>query len=269
MTQWDDDTVSAVVAALYQGPERATSVAENLRAVDLAAREAARVGAAILICPEMSATGYNLGPLVAQRAEPSHGPIADEVGATARRYSIAIAYGYPELAAGAVYNSVQVVSASGTPLAHYRKTHLFGALDRDHFLPGMELVVQFDLSGIRCGLLTCYDVEFPETVRAHADAGTQWLIVPTGLMRPFERVAKTLVPARAYESQMFITYVNRCGTEAQVEYCGLSCAVAPDGTELARAGAAEQLIVTEIDLAVLEASRVVNTYLQDRRRDLY
>lgn len=255
--------------ALFQGPELSSEVARNLAAIEDAARDAAASGASILVCPEMSATGYNIGPLIAERAEPADGPIAARIADIARESGIALVYGYPEADAGVVYNSVQVIDPSGRPLANYRKTHLFGELDRSHFAPGEELTVQFDYAGIRCGILICYDVEFPEAVRAHADQGTQWLIVPTGLMSPYEFIAQKVVPARAYESQLYLTYVNRTGTEAELEYCGFTGAIAPDGTELARAGRHQELLIADIDLDVLHRSRKTNTHLEDRRTDLY
>ncbi|GGG20334.1 nitrilase [Rhodococcoides trifolii] len=252
--------------SLFQGPDSPDGIVD---AIDAAARAAAAAGARILVCPEMSATGYNIGHLIVERAEPADGPIAAAMADIARANDTAIVYGYPELADGAVYNSVRVIDRDGTALLNYRKTHLFGDLDRDHFTPGDTLVAQFDLDGIRCGVLVCYDVEFPEAVRAHADSGTEWLIVPTGLMTPYDLVATQVVPARAYESQMFVTYVNRCGVENGLEYVGLTCAIAPDGTELARAGRGEQLLTFDLDPAVVASSRGVNTHLDDRRPDLY
>ena len=87
----------------------------------------------------------------------------------------------------------------------------------------------------RIAILICYDIEFPEVARAHAESGTDILFVPTGLMAPFEVVSNILVPARAYENQLYVAYVNRCDVEAELRYCGLSCAISPDGTALARA----------------------------------
>ena len=127
----------------------------------------------------------------------------------------------------------------------------------------------FPFGGLTCGLLICYDVEFPEAVRAHAGAGVDLLLVPTGLMEPFGRIAEQLVPARAFESQLYIAYVNRCGRERTLEYCGLSTGAAPDGTVVARAGRDEALEFFEADPATLAEARIVNTYLQDRRTDLY
>lgn len=258
-----------VRASLFQGPEFSGDVSANLDAVGAAARGAAKAGAHILVTPEMSTTGYDIGDLVRARAEPFDGPIFGAVATIARDAGIAVVYGYPELTPEGIYNSVQVVGAEGRSLARYRKTHLFGDLDRVHFLPGNEPVVQFELGGVTTGLLVCYDVEFPENVRAHADAGSQWLVVPTGLMMPFDIVATHVVPARAYESQMFVSYVNRCGTETDLQYCGLTCTIAPDGSELARAGRAEESLVVDIDVAALSSSREINTHLVDRRLDLY
>ncbi|MGV7591986.1 nitrilase-related carbon-nitrogen hydrolase, partial [Mycobacterium kansasii] len=76
---------------------------------------------------------------------------------------------------------------------------------------GDELPVTFPLGGLTCGLLICYDVEFPEAVRAHAEAGTDLLLIPTGLMEPFGRIAEQVVPVRAFESQLYIAYTNHCG----------------------------------------------------------
>ena len=154
-------------------------------------------------------------------------------------------------------------------LASYAKTHLYGDVDRDAFVPGDVGVVQFRLDGLVAGLLVCYDVEFPEAVRAHALAGTELLVVPTGLMDPYGHIGTVLVPARAYESQVFVAYANRTGAEGEFVYCGASCVIAPDGTELARAGRGEELLVADVDPAVLTASRRVNTHLADRRPELY
>jgi nitrilase len=255
--------------ALFQGPETSGDVAANLAALDAAAAAASGADADLLVCPEMAVSGYNIGPLARERAEPADGPVYERVAGTARGHGLAIAYGYPELAGGGVYNATQVVDRDGRVLARYRKCHLYGDLDRDLFLPGEQGVVQFDLAGLRVGLLTCYDVEFPEAVRAHALAGAELLVVPTGLMSPYEIVAHTLVPARAYESQVFVAYANRTGVEGDLEYCGLSCVVGPDGVDLARGGAGEELLVADVHRSALETSRAVNTHLADRRPELY
>ncbi|MEU4212529.1 carbon-nitrogen hydrolase family protein [Streptomyces sp. NPDC026206] len=256
--------------ALYQGPSGVpSSTADSLDALAAAARRAAAAGARLLLTNELYLTGYALGAAVRDRAEPASGPGAGAVARIATEHGLAIGYGYPERDGETVYNSLQLIGPDGTSLANYRKTHLFGEYETASFTPGRDPLVQADFGGLRLGLLICYDVEFPETVRAHALAGTELLLAPTALMRPYEIVPQTIIPARAWESQLYIAYANRCGAEGDLAFAGLSCLAAPDGTVRARAGAGEDLIVADVDPALLKASRAENTYLSDRRPELY
>ncbi|MEZ7004111.1 carbon-nitrogen hydrolase family protein [Streptomyces sp. SCSIO 75703] len=255
--------------ALFQSSGRPGSVAGNLDALDEAAGRAAAAGAGLLLTSELFLTGYAVGDGLTRLAEPADGPSADAVARTAARHGLAIAYGYPERDGDRVLNSVQLVRADGTRLANYRKTHLFGPLEHEHFTPGDRPVVQAELNGLTVGLLICYDVEFPENVRAHALAGTDLLLVPTALMHPFPFVAESLVPTRAFENQLYVAYANRAGHEGDFEFLGLSALAGPDGTCRARAGRAEELIVGDVDPALLAASRAANPYLRDRRPGLY
>ncbi|GHD94381.1 carbon-nitrogen hydrolase family protein [Streptomyces naganishii] len=255
--------------ALLQSSGRPGSVAENLKVLDAAAGRAAAAGAGLLVTPEMFLTGYAIGDGIGRLAEPADGDSADAIAEIAGRHGLALAYGYPERDGEAVFNSVQLLAADGTRLANYRKTHLFGRFERDHFTPGETPVVQAELDGLTVGLMICYDVEFPENVRAHALAGTDLLLVPTAQMHPFQFVAESLVPVRAWESQMYVAYVNRVGREGEFEFVGLSTLAGPDGIARARAGRAEELVFADADRAFLAASREANPYLKDRRPGLY
>ncbi|MEN3583771.1 carbon-nitrogen hydrolase family protein [Streptomyces sp. ZYX-F-203] len=255
--------------ALLQHSGRPGSPVENLSVLDEAAGRAAEAGAGLLVTSELFLTGYAIGEELARLAEPVGGPSAEAVAEIAARRGLAIAYGCPERAGSRVFNTVQLISAEGDRLAGYRKTHLFGAYEREHFAPGRRAVVQASLHGLTVGLLVCYDVEFPEVVRAHALAGTDLLVVPTAQAHPFEFVAEQLVPVRAFESQMYVAYVNRVGREGAHEFVGLSVLAGPDGLARARAGRSEELIVADADPAILAASRAANPYLVDRRPGLY
>ncbi|MFI9722255.1 carbon-nitrogen hydrolase family protein [Streptomyces sp. NPDC052396] len=257
--------------ALFQGPSGVpSSTAESLHALENAARRAASGGARLLLTNELYLTGYALGAEVRDRAEAADGPSARAVSRIAAEHGLAICYGYPEREGERLFNSSALTGPSGEPLAHYRKTHLFGAYETAHFTPGEVPVVQAELDGVRLGLLTCYDVEFPEPVRAHALAGTEVLLVPTALMRPYEIVPQTVVPARAWESQLYIAYANRCGPEGDFTFAGLSCLAAPDGTVRARAAADRpDLVLGDADPQLVRTSRAENTYLTDRRPELY
>ncbi|MET9596877.1 carbon-nitrogen hydrolase family protein [Streptomyces sp. NPDC006459] len=256
--------------ALLQSSGVLGDTAENLKALDEAAARAAQSGAGLLVTSEMFLTGYALDLQdIPGLAEPADGPSAQAIGEIARRHRVAVLYGYPESADGAVYNAAQLIGPDGAALANYRKTHLFGCFEQDAFTPGDIPVVQADLNGLRIGIMICYDVEFPENVRAHALAGTDLLLVPTAQMHPFQFVAEQLVPVRAFENQMYIAYVNRTGPEGEFEFVGLSCLASPDGVTRTRAGRGEELVFGEADPELLSASRENNPYLRDRRPGLY
>ncbi|MEU9360494.1 carbon-nitrogen hydrolase family protein [Streptomyces sp. NPDC048301] len=255
--------------ALLQSSGRPGAVAENLAALDAAAARAAEAGARLLVSPELFLTGYAIGDAVPTLAEPADGPGAREVAAIAVRHGLAVLYGYPERDGDRIHNSAQLIGPDGTSLANYRKTHLFGAFEEKWFTPGDVPVVQAELDGVRIGLLICYDVEFPENVRAHALAGTELLLVPTALMHPFTFVAEAVVPVRAFESQLYVAYANRAGREGEFDFAGLSCLAGPDGAARVRAGRGEELLVGEVDPGLLSASRADNPYLRDRVPGLY
>ncbi|MFE0105987.1 carbon-nitrogen hydrolase family protein [Streptomyces sp. NPDC059009] len=255
--------------ALLQSSGRPGSVAANLKVLDEAAARAAATGAGLLVAPEMFLTGYAIGEDVPRLAEPADGPSATRVAEIAVRHGIAVAYGYPERDGDVLFNSAQLIGADGARVANYRKTHLFGDFEQGWFTPGEQPVVQAELGGLRVGLMICYDVEFPENVRAHALAGTDLLLVPTAQMHPFQFVAESVVPVRAFESQLYVAYVNRVGPEGEFEFVGLSTLAGPDGIARARAGRGEELVVADADPDFLAASREANPYLRDRRPGLY
>jgi predicted amidohydrolase len=240
----------------------------DLCALRSRALEAAAAGARLLIAPEAFTSGYAV-PGVAGLAQPADGPWGAAVAAIAAETGVAILYGFPEREGSLVYNSAALVDTDGSVLALHRKCHLYGDVDLATYTPGSSLDAIAELDGLRVGIAICYDVEFPETVRSLALAGADLVAVPTALMRPYEVVARTLVPARAYENQVHVAYANRSGSEGDLVYCGESCVVGPDGADLARAGSGDELLMAEIDPARLASSRADNTHLGDRRPELY
>jgi predicted amidohydrolase len=250
--------------ALLQCVSQPGDVPGNLQRLDQAAAQAAAAGAHLLVTPEMFLTGYNIGASKAfALAETADGPRVQAVAAIALKHKIAIVFGHPEQDApqGPVFNAAQCMDAQGHCLGRYRKTHLFGELDRSMFHPGKGDEPLFSLLGWRLGMLICYDVEFPENTRRLALQGADLIVVPTANMQGFEFVNQQLVSTRAYESQVFVAYANFCGTEGDLAFNGLSCVAAPTGKGLVQAGHGSEILlatVTQVDLA---AGRSLNRHL--------
>jgi predicted amidohydrolase len=254
--------------ALWQTPY-AADVPSALLALDVTAAQARAQGADVLVCPEMSLTGYLLGPqAIAALAEPTEGPLLQAVAGIARRHGIALVCGWPGTTAGRPHNAVAFIGADGALLNAYAKAHLFGDADRAQFTPGPALSAVFSYRGWRLGLLICYDVEFPETVRHLAQQGADAVLVPTANMRAFDEVPTLLVPARACENRVFVAYANACGREGDTEYGGLSTVAGPLGTVWAQAGRDTALSVVRLSVQALADARS-SSQLPQRRCDLY
>lgn len=255
--------------ALYQCPPRPLEPAANLQRLHRVAMEAK--GSDLLVLPEMFMTGYNIGAeAVSTLAEVYNGEWAQQIGRIAKAAGMAIVYGYPERTAdGQIYNAVQLIDSTGERLANYRKSHLFGDLDRSMFSPGEADLPVVELNGWKLGFLICYDLEFPENARRLALAGAELIVAPTANMIPFDFVADVTVRSRAFENQCYVAYANYCGHEGDIQYCGQSSIAAPDGSRTALAGLDEALIVGELDRQLMNDSRAANRYLSDRRPELY
>lgn len=245
---------------------------QALAAVERAARSASSTGADLLIVPEAFLSGYAIGRAAAQRlAEPVDGEMASAVARIARRSSIAVVYGFAERGSDQkIYNAASFVSEAGEHLAVHRKLHLFQSVDAEQFSPGHDRPPVVAWNGWNVGLAICYDIEFPETVRMLAEDGADLICTPTANMVGFEQVSRLIVPARAYESQLYIAYANYCGADETFSYAGTSVIASPTGDLCAAASPdAEEILTADLDRATLEEARRNLTYLTDRRLDLY
>jgi predicted amidohydrolase len=88
-------------------------------------------------------------------------------------------------------------------------------------------------------------------------------------MEPYEQVAKYVIPARAYENQIYVAYANHSGSDDGLNYIGLSSICGPDGAVLAAAGKGEELIYAVCDAAHQAAVRKADPLIADRRPELY
>lgn len=244
-------------------------VAANLALLASAAREATARGADLLVTPEMFVSGYNMS--VSELDAVTTPDLASRVADIARAEGIAIVAGMPDRLPTGIANTAVFVDSDGTELARYRKTHLFGALDRRLFVAGDTLPLPIAFRGLQVSLLVCYDVEFPETVRGAALAGADLLIVPTAQMEPYEFIAEQLVRVRAWENQVYVAYIDRAGAEGDLRYVGRSSIIAPSGEVLDSRGGTddEGLVLAVIDAGVIKTARERNPYLSDRRPGLY
>ena len=215
----------------------------------------------LVVCPELFLSGYDAGNQLHEYAESQNGPLIKRLSGIANNTNTAIIAGYSEKHEGELYNSAICLDETGEVIANHRKLLLPPGFEDQYFSPG-ETMTLFKLGELNFAILICYDVEYPETVRAAAEQGAQVVVVPTALAKNWGVVANNLIPTRAFENGVWLAYANHAGIENDIEYYGGSCIAAPNGTDKARAGSTAELIIAEIDIESVEKAQARLPYLQ-------
>ncbi|MGW8484294.1 carbon-nitrogen hydrolase family protein [Microbacterium sp. NPDC055903] len=257
--------MSLVVAVCQFAP---TSSREDNRAriAEITAEAAAR-GARLVVFPEYSS--YFVDPMdasLAANAEDLAGAFVHALRQTATAHGVTIVAGMVESAGERVRNTLVAVDADGIR-AVYRKQHLydaFGQTESDWIEPGsLGAAETFEIGGLRLGMMTCYDLRFPEVARTLVDAGVDAIVVPAEWVRgPLkEHHWTTLLAARAIEST---AYVIAADHPAPVGV-GRSQIIDPQGIVLAGLASHEGIALAELDVAEIARVREVNPALRLRR----
>ena len=222
----------------------------------------------LVVCPELFMSGYNVGDSLVNLAQPADGDFFKAAADIAVSNNTAIIYGYPEKTEEGIFNSALCVDKTGQLIANHRKLLLPPGFELEYFQPGQNTTL-FELNGVQCAMLVCYDVEYPEAVRACVEAGAELIIVPTALAEEWGIVANKVIPTRAFENGTWLIYANHAGIENGKTYLGHSCIVRPDGSDAARAESEEELILAEFNRDELLEARRRLPYLEEvsRMRD--
>ncbi|WP_311213085.1 MULTISPECIES: carbon-nitrogen hydrolase family protein [unclassified Arthrobacter] len=280
-----------MLLSVLQANASVMDVDANLRTIDDAAQRAAQAGAGLLLTPELFPVGYAPLRLHAELDPATLPGIRERLADIARRHSIGLVYSLPALsqqgighqqhqaahddgaqpaAAGSGWHiTATLLDAAGAEILNYAKVHLFGAEEHKAFVAAQEPPAVVDFNGIRTSMLICYDVEFPEAVRAAATRGAELLLVPTALSAGFDNVPQVLIRARALESQLNVAYANHSGHEDVYNFLGGSVVAGPDGSLLAAAGESPTLLFAEVGTDTVKAAREEVPYLHERRPELY
>ncbi|WP_290655573.1 carbon-nitrogen hydrolase family protein [Kocuria sp.] len=235
-------------------------VPANLRTIGGIVEETADLGAEMVVFPEYATYLKKTVDLTFPRvAEPLNGPVCDVLAGLAARHRMVVVTGMVETSdePGRVHNTLVVHGPDGAQLTAYRKIHLFDAqgYTESRFVkaaPAPDPVV-FDAGGMRFGLMTCYDLRFPELPRALTEAGAQVLVncaawVPGELKL---RQWQVLSAARAIENGAYL--LGAC--QAEPLSTGHSLVVDPFGSVLEELGPAPGILMTDICPEKVAAAR--------------
>ena len=264
-------TVSCI--QLTAGPE----LAPNIKLAGERIREAHAAGADFVLTPENTTMieprrALRLEKAVVEARHPAMPAFADlaaELGVWLLIGSLAI-----KVEAERCANRSYLFDPSGRVAARYDKIHMFdvdlasGERYRESasFRPGAAAMVA-DLPWGRLGLTICYDLRFPQLYRALAQAGAEFISVPSAFTRPTgEAHWQVLLRARAIETGCYVLAPAQCGEhEGGRKTWGHSLIVSPWGEIVAEAGDEPAIISARIDpAAVVAARRMIPALTHDR-----
>ncbi len=296
---------TAALVQMSMGPDPEANFARALGHI----REAARRGAHIVCLPELFRTQYfcqREDLRLFDLAEPIPGPSTEQLADVARENRIAIVASlFERRAPGLYHNTAVTLDAEGKIAGIYRKMHIPDDplyFEKYYFAPGdlgfQALNVKMGLEFGRIGTLVCWDQWYPEGARLTALQGAEVLFYPTAIAwHPAEKEEfgaaqydawQTIQRAHAIANGVYVAAVNRAGHEhgevrlahgdvlglrasgPGLEFWGGSFLADPFGRVIAKASHdAEQVLLGEIDLGLIEETRRNWPFLRDRRIDAY
>jgi len=279
---------------MRMGPDPEANFASAERHI----RQAAHLGANIVCLPELFRAQYfcqREDTRLFDLAEAIPGPSTEKLAAVAREERVAIVASlFERRAAGLYHNTAVTLNADGAIAGVYRKMHIPDDplyYEKYYFTPGDLGFQAVDTAFGRVGTLVCWDQWYPEGARLTALQGAEVLFYPTAIgWHPAEKAEfgaaqydawQTIQRAHAIANGVYVAGVNRVGHEQGdvlgncaagpgLEFWGGSFLADPFGRIIAKASHdAEEILLGEIDLALIEDTRRNWPFLRDRRIDAY
>ena len=203
---------------------------------------------------------------IVQAAQPLDGPFVSGLVARTADAHVTVVFGVHEVADGTRVFNTLIAARGGRVIASYRKLHLYDAFssrESDNVIAGSEIPPLFDCAGWTVGMMTCYDVRFPELARVLTDRGAELLALPAAWVRgpAKERHWEVMVAARALENTCFVAASGECG----VRNIGASMIVDPLATVIARLDEHAGLAMATVHRDGLARARTALPVLKNRR----
>ncbi len=221
----------------------------------------------LVVLPEAFARDFGEpGSDLAPYAETLDGPFAQSLRRHSRETGAAWLGGMFETAPDSERPLNTLVLAEDDQVTAYRKIHLydsFGYQESRTISAGPIEPEPVKVHGFPVGLMTCYDLRFPELARRLVADGAEALVVPAAWVAGERKVEhwRTLLRARAIENTVWVVGVGQPGPR----YTGHSMVVAPHGDVVVEGGEEPAVLDAVLDREAVVEVRRTNPSLHNRR----
>ena len=253
-----------VTGVQYHPPRN--DLAGSLRLGRHIVREAAAAGADLVLFPEMWSTGYAL-PIDLDLATPVDGPWVGGFREAAAELGVGVAVTLLAEHPGGPTNTTLVIDRRGEVVLRHDKVHTL----RNDAEAGLTAGAGFETAefdGVRLGVMTCFDREFPESARELMLAGAEVVLVPNAT--EWNPVRAHQLEARAFENMIAIASVNYPGDGWGQSSAYSPIVFDPRGRPLdplvSKAGAHPQLVPFRFDMEAIRDWRSREVWGPNHRR---
>jgi predicted amidohydrolase len=262
--------ISVAVVQMESSENKAENEAKSIQLMDSVVSRKPD----IFVFPEyqMISADYSKGQYIRENAESCEGKFVESFIRYASKNSVNILCNIAEADYGVPrpYNTSVLINSDGYISGKYRKLHLFDALGKSEssaYTMGYASPVPISLGGFSIGVQICYDLRFPETARLLAVEDAKIIVYQAGWFRGERKLDqwRTILRTRAIENGVYIVASAQCGER----FTGHSLIISPYGDILTEAGDSETVLVSDIDLSLIDTYRGEVPVIKSRRLDIY
>jgi len=200
----------------------------NLRKMgDFVERICSEQNTDLIVFPELSYTGTELGLRATDLAERVPGHASNYLAKRANDFNTHIVFGLvvKEKVESILYNGVVCLGPEGDVAGDYRKVHLLGE-ERQVYRNGFRFIT-VEAEWGRFGLMIGSDLAFPEVARSLTLEGSELVVVSANWEQQFAESWRAHLISRACENSIFVAAANRIGEEPTMRFSGDSMLVGP------------------------------------------
>ncbi len=258
------------IALVQMKPELANPEANLRKMGDFVERICSEQNTQLVVFPELSYTGAELGLRATDLAERVPGHATNYLAKRANDFNCHICFGMviKERVESILYNGLVCVGPEGEVAADYRKVHLLGE-ERQVYRNGYRFAL-VEAEWGRFGLTLGTDLAFPEAARSLTLDGADLMVVSANWEEPQAAAWLPHLISRACENAFFVAAANRVGEEPSRRFTGDSMVVGPTGEVYTRLDEAiEGYAVATVDLDRVREVREERQLIQYREPMAY
>ncbi len=172
-----------------------------------------------------------------------------------------------------VFDASPVINSDGQILGVSSMVHIVQAdcfYEQDYYTPAKDGFHVYHTSAGCIGVVICFDRHFPESIRSCVLQGAQLIVIPTANTRAEDsQMFEWEMRVAAMQNGVFIAMCNRVGNEGNMDFCGESLLVDPNGDVIVKGDARPQVLCADIDLNAVSEAQKLRPYLALRRPEFY